>query len=282
MKKYLSFILVIISVIIAVCSYFLGVPHGSHQEAKAADGKRGATVGGNRAQAYGNLLDVKTPASVPSQLKDYEGFTVSFNSDNHTPNWVAWELLVNETDGASSRSNKFWQDPDIVGCPVTQDYSNSGYDRGHMCPAADQKWSSTAMTDCFTLANMVPQDHALNAGAWKTLEAKERLWAQRDSALVIVAGPIYEKSDTKRIGSIGVRVPSACFKVIIAPYLDEPRGIAFVYPNMTAPGNMENYVMTIREVEKLTGFDFFYDLPDDIENKIETVSSFRDWNRNKK
>ena len=137
------------------------------------------------------------------------------------------------------------------------------------------------MVDCFSLANIVPQAKSLNTGAWKTLESKERLWAQRDSAILIVAGPIYGASETQRIGETGVRVPGAFFKVLAAPYLAEPRGIAFVYPNMTAPGNMENYVMTIREVEKLTGYDFFHNLPDDMEDAIETVSSFRDWNRNR-
>lgn len=277
MKKYLPFFLVVIAVLFIVCICLPRIHGSANQEAYA---ENIPSSGENSPYHYEGLLSVKTPASLPNQLKDYEGFGVSFNADNHTPNWVAWELLGSETDGSESRgSRKFWQDDDLKGCPSTGDYSNSGYDRGHMCPAADQKWSASAMSDCFSMANIIPQDAALNRGAWQTLESKERLWAQRDSAIVIVAGPIYEKSDTKRIGDTGVRVPSACFKVIIAPYLDHPRGIAFVYPNMTAPGNMENYVMTIRDVEKITGFDFFHNLPDDIEDAVETVSSFRDWNR---
>lgn len=225
------------------------------------------------------LLDVAIPGGIPSQVKDYTGFRLSFNKDNRTPNWVAWELLASETDGATSRSNNFWLDEDLDGCPGTWDYKKSGYDRGHLCPAADMKWSPDAMQDCFVMANICPQDHALNSGAWSTLEKKERQWAQLDSALLIVAGPIYADSDTKRIGEAGVRVPGAFFKVIAAPGLAEPRGIAFVYPNMTSPGNMENYVMTIDEVEKLTGYDFFSALPDGLEDRIESVSSFREWNR---
>lgn len=224
------------------------------------------------------LLDVRMPSTVPDQRKDYEGFSVSFNEDNHTPNWVAWELLATEAVGAEERYKNFWQDSEIAGCPTANDYKNSGYDRGHMCPAADQKWSHTAMVDCFSLANIVPQNNSLNTGAWQTLESKERLWAKRDSAILIVAGPIYNDSDRERIGANGVRVPGAFFKVFAAPWTEKPRGIAFVYPNMTSPGNMENYVMTIRDVEKLTGFDFFHEMPDDIEDKIETVASFRDWN----
>ena len=234
------------------------------------------TIGKVNAEA---LDYAKVPDGTPEQMVEYEGFRVSFNKENKTPNWVAWELLGSETNGAQSRYNTFWQDTNVEGCPGTYDYSNSGYDRGHLCPAADQKWSQQAMIDCFSLTNMAPQDHALNSGAWATLEKKERQWAQRDSAIVIIAGPIYNSTDTKRIGENGVRVPGAFFKVIIAPYVDEPRGIGFIYPNMSSPGNMRNYAMSIDEVEKITGIDFFPNLPDDIEDRIESTVSFKDWDR---
>ncbi len=226
---------------------------------------------------YDGLDRVTMPAAVESNEYDYEGFRLSFNRHNRTPNWVAWELLGSETEGVAKRHNKFWQDPTVDGCPTTYDYRNSGYDRGHMCPAADQKWSQQAMDDCFVMANMCPQDHALNSGAWNTLENKERVWAKRDSAIMIVAGPIYEGTDLKTIGN-GVLVPSAFFKVLLAPYVEKPRAIAFVYPNMSAPGNMQNYVMTVDDLEKLTGYDFFAGLPDSLENEVESVASFREWN----
>lgn len=224
-------------------------------------------------------LDLVRGSSSKAIRKDYTGFRLAFNPDNRTPEWVAWELLGAETDGPASRSDNFWQDQDVENCPTTGDYARSGYDRGHLCPAADQKWSTEAMNDCFVMTNICPQDHSLNSGAWNTLENKERNWAARDSAIVIVAGPIYEPTDTKRIGRTGVRVPSAFYKVLLAPYVQQPRSIAFIYPNMSSPGSMENYVTTVDEVEKLTGLDFFYNLPDSIEDKVEAVSSFRDWNR---
>lgn len=227
---------------------------------------------------YPGLLNVEIPKEIPSQIKEYNGFTLSFNKNNATPNWVAWELLGSETQGDAERTNKFWKDDEIDGCAAKSDYKNSGYDRGHMIPAADQKWSEEAMHHSFSMANIVPQDHSLNTKAWNTLEKKCRLWAQRDSALIIIAGPIYEKTDTKRIGYSGVKVPSAFFKVILAPYLPQPRAIAFVYPNMRAPGNMQNYSTTIDEVERITGFDFFKSLPDDIENEVESKTSFKEWN----
>lgn len=229
---------------------------------------------------FSDLLDVVDSLKLTDDVKEYEGFRVGFNRDNAAARWVAWELLGTETSGTESRRSGFWHDDDLEGCAFSDDYRNSGYDRGHLCPAADQKWSEKAMTDCFVMSNIVPQDHALNSGAWQTLEKKERLWALRDSALVIVAGPIYKESDAARIGETGVRVPSAFYKIIAAPYLKSPRGIAFVYPNMTSPGNMEKYVMTIRDVEKLTGLNFLSGLPDMLEDEIETKTSFTEWNRN--
>lgn len=264
MKKFL-FVVLIVGLIAILCGAFIEKDDSPVRERIAAK----------------NLDYAKVADGIPEQIVEYEGFRVSFNKDNKTPNWVAWELLGTETEGSEGRYNTFWQDENVEGCPTTHDYSRSGYDRGHLCPAADQKWSHKAMVDCFSLANMAPQDHSLNSGAWSTLEKKERLWAQRDSAIVIIAGPIYQDSDTKRIGQAGVRVPGAFYKVILAPYADPPRGIGFVYPNMSSPGNMRDYSMSIDEVEKITGIDFFFNLPDSIENEIEAVASFKEWDKRK-
>ena len=226
---------------------------------------------------YGDLLKVRHPAQKNSIFREYNGFELLFNPENHTPDYVAWELLESETDGPGKRSNAFWKDETLKGCPASSDYSRSGYDRGHLCPAADMKWDNDAMRECFVMSNMAPQNHSLNAYAWASLENKCRQWARRDSALIIVAGPVYEASDTKRIGNEGVRVPSAFFKVILAPYLTSPRAIGFIYPNTPAPGKMENYAMSVRDVENITGLDFFYNLPDSLENSIETSLPLKEW-----
>lgn len=228
---------------------------------------------------YEGLEKVILPTTLVEQLKNYTGFTVSFNKDNHTPNYVAWELLGTEVTNEVDRSDWFWKDESVVGCPEYKDYTGSGYDRGHMCPAADQKWSQEAMWDCFVMANMCPQKNELNAGAWETLESKTRQWAKRDSAVVVIAGPIYEGNAQKRIGNIGVRVPDAFFKALLAPYVANPRAIAFVYPNMASPGNMQDYAMSVDELEELLGYDLFSTLPDDIEKKVEASYSFTEWNR---
>lgn len=99
---------------------------------------------------------------------------------------------------------------------------------------------------------------------------------------MIIAGPIYNESDTSRIGYSSVRVPGAFFKVLLSPYTDQPKAIAFVYPNMTAPGNMQNYAMSVDELEKMTGYDFFPALPDEIEKEVESSFSFKEWNKSTK
>ncbi len=255
--------------------------HSAGRGAETTDDASGSSTTGNDRMAESDvapLLDVKLPAGTPSQVMDYTGFRLSFNKDNRTPNWVAWSLEDHETSGAQKRGNLFWGDERVEGTPLPDDYKRSGYDRGHLCPAADQKWSQDAMHDCFVMTNMAPQARALNSGAWNTLEDMSRRWARRDGRLVIVAGPLYDKGDRERIGS-GVRVPGAFYKAILAPDAKPARAIAFVYPNMSAPGNMQNYSMSIDELEALTGYDFFSALPDDIENAVESSASFREWNK---
>lgn len=231
------------------------------------------------AKHYPDLDKVTIPPLTPSQYAEYTGFSLSFNKENLTPNYVAWELLGTETAGEAKRTNRFWQDKKVRNCPDNNDYKNSGYDRGHICPAADQKWSQEAMHDCFVFTNMTPQVHALNAGAWNTLEEKSRAWARRDSALVIIAGPVYTDDDQERIGQRQVRVPGMYFKVILAPYLQKPRAIGYLFPNMSAPGSLDQYATSVDQIEEITGFDFFSSLPDSIENIVEATYSTKEWNR---
>lgn len=225
------------------------------------------------------LMKVGIPDSVPSEPVEYTGFTMSFNPNAHVPNWVAWELTAEETKGHLSRSKKFRTDYRVDGCAEQSDYKNSGFDRGHMCPAGDMKWSEDAMSDCFLFTNMCPQAKELNSGAWKSLEEKSRVWAQRDSALIIVCGPVLSDYLTKSIGATGVIVPQRFFKVILAPYSDPPRAIGFIMNNGRVEGGMQQAAVSVDEVERITGFDFFSALPDDIEIAVESQNNFAQWSR---
>ncbi len=231
---------------------------------------------------YGNLMAVVTNPSVPSQFKSYTGMDLSFNSRCHIPNWVSWELTADETTGDVDRTNKFYNDPEIEGCPDSWDYSYSGYDRGHMAPAGDMKWDSKAMEETFFLSNICPQVKSLNTGSWKNLEEKCRLWAQIDRRIYIVCGPVIDDKPLELIGESKVWVPKRFFKAIIAPYSTPARGIGFIMPNGKVVGGMQACAVTIDEVERVTGHDFFASLPDDLENELESQCNFHQWSTMRK
>ena len=225
------------------------------------------------------LLKVETAPGLPEQIVEYSAFTVSFNRDMHIPNWVSWELLGEEVNGENARTNKFYQDPKVDGCPTTNDYRGSGFSRGHMAPAADMKWSAQAMRESFSMANICPQLQVLNGGAWGKLEDKCRQWAEKDSALIIIAGPVLRNpAPDEFIGDNEVAVPKAFFKVILSPWANPPRGIGFIMPNGRVNGGIQAAAVSIDSVEALTGHNFFPTLPDSIQNLIESQVQFHKWN----
>lgn len=226
-----------------------------------------------------SLMAVSLPHNTKSKIIEYPGFTVSFNPDYRIANYVAWELTADETDGENQRTNKFKKDPDVKHCPTPDDYRNSGYDRGHLAPAADFKWNAEAMQATHYMTNICPQDKELNRGAWNTVEKNCRNWARRDSAIIIIAGPVIDDNIHTYIGENHVAVPNQFFKVVLAPYSNPPRAIAFLMDNSYIKGGAQTTVTTIDEIERITGFDFFSVLPDDIEDKIESESHYQQWQK---
>lgn len=211
-------------------------------------------------------------------IVDYPGFTVSFNPTMHQPNYVAWELTAEEAAAEGKRESKFDTDPSVEGMPELDDYRNSGFDRGHMIPAGDVKWSREAMAASHLLTNICPQDHSLNSGAWASLENTCRKWARRDSSLIIICGPVLSDRMPRSIGRRNtIPVPERFFKVIVAPYVKHPRGIAFIMNNGYVEGGMQAAAVTIDKVESITGYDFFAALPDSIEDAVESQCEFHKW-----
>lgn len=206
------------------------------------------------------------------------GYEVSYNAQNRIPNWVAWLLTSNHTNGSFKRSGiAFQEDTDVPTPRATHfDYVRSGYDRGHMCPSGDNRWSKEAQEQSFLMTNICPQNHNLNAGDWNEMEQQCRKWAKKYGNLHIVAGPILYRGAHKTIGKNKVVVPEAFFKVVLC-MKGKPKAIGFVYKN--APGNRPkgDYVNTIDQIERITGIDFFADLPDEIEKKVEAEADIDDW-----
>lgn len=222
------------------------------------------------------LLKVIAPQALDEEFIEYKGFYVSFNPTFRIPNYVAYELTVQEAQGDEARAKSFRRDDNIERCPDPSEYTRSGYDRGHMAPAADMKWDYDAMRESFYMTNICPQKHALNGGGWKYLEEKIRDWAVRDSALIVITGPILS-NDMPTIGN-GIAVPKQFFKVVLAHFAKPIRGIGFLYKNEGGQKKVAQQAVPIDSIEDLTGYDFFSMLPDEIENCIEASSNYNFWN----
>ena len=204
------------------------------------------------------------------QILQRTGYTLSYDSKNKTPQWVAWELTKEETRGKEERSTEFLPDPDVIGSQVvTYDYSHSGYDRGHMAPAGDMKWNKQAMQESFYMSNICPQDHNLNTEDWNDLEMKAREWARRYGKVYIVCGPIYNGTRNEYIGEHRVKVPDAFFKVILINNDNKQYALGFLFENEAGERPLEEYLTSVDDIEKLTGMDFFSLLPDEIEERLE-------------
>ena len=227
-----------------------------------------------------DILQQRTPKGMPDKLLRRTAYTTSYNHETRCPNWVAWTLTRDHTYGSQQRSNeRFEEDTDVKTPRATfQDFYSSRYDRGHMCPAGDNKWSREAMTETFLLTNICPQNHGLNKEDWNDLEIQCRTWARRYGELTIVCGPIFDddSAQPRTIGKNRVRVPDGFFKVVYCAE-PSPRTLAFVFRNNGQSQPWRRQLTTVDEVEALTGINFFPALPNAVENRIEAEADLDDW-----
>lgn len=227
-------------------------------------------------------------------------YTVSYNCETRQPNWVAWTITrecVSEENMIVDRPRNapFHEDDDVPTPRATlDDYRGSGWTRGHLCPAGDCRWRSDVQYESFLLSNICPQARALNAGIWNDIEKDCRRWAIKYGKVYVVSGPIFfKKSDKGTIGRSHVKVPDAFFKAILCLDSKTPMGIGFVCRNEdvkspeagTTPSGRkrkkaELYIHSIDEVERITGYDLFASLPDDIETAVESHADIEDWRKN--
>ncbi len=212
------------------------------------------------------------------QVIEHLAYTVSHNPVWNIPNWVAYTLTSEELQGDIPRAKKFYPDPDVEGVAVvTSDYTHSGYDRGHMAPAADMKWSEQAMHESFYMTNICPQNQSLNRGDWNDLEELTRDWAMKFGEVHIVCGPLMAEEYSTIGQNTKVAVPEAFFKVFLRQKGSEWTSIGFVMPNQAVNRPMMTYMLSVDEVEAMSGIDFFYNLPNAVEDSVEKDFSISDW-----
>ena len=210
-----------------------------------------------------------------SALVVHKAYTLEYSEKHEQALWVAYLLTRDYVKGQEPRTNDFRPDESVrTQSAQLEDYRHSGYSRGHLCPAGDMKWDREAMSETFFLSNMSPQIANFNDGIWQKMEGKARHFANVYDSIYIITGPVLtELIDT--IGENCVSVPAYYYKIIYNPANNQ--SIAFLVPHKASNESIKRYLTTIDEIEKMTGLDFFPQLPDDIEERMESRYDLSQW-----
>jgi len=213
------------------------------------------------------------PAPLPQEeIVEHSAMILSYNEEHEQANWVLHMITKDVLYGTTGRTNDFRPDPKLsTGSATVEDYWDSGYDRGHLAPSADFRWSREALSESYFYSNMSPQVPAMNRGAWAQLENQVREWAIDAEELIVVTGPILKPNLPKvPQGSYRVSIPEAYYKIVLDINDEKSKAIAFVMPNKDVPYDLKLYAASIDSVERLTGIRFFPDLQDQtIKSKVD-------------
>lgn len=244
-------------------------------ETKTTDKKRDSVM------VQGNL-PLEWPSCNPPGVIRHRGYDLWYDEDAEQALWVAYQLTEKETIKLFSRTDRFIEDPSVkTGSAGDRDYKGSGYDRGHLAPAADMGWSQQTMEESFYYSNMSPQLPAFNRGIWKRLEEQVRSWAVSLDTIYVVTGPVL-KGKMTYIGPEKVAVPNYYYKAILKLDGKDSKAIGFIMENKSGTGSLDKYTVSIDSLEKFTGLDFFVSLNDPLEAKIESklCAACWDWEKN--
>ncbi|MEP3838011.1 MAG: DNA/RNA non-specific endonuclease [Algibacter sp.] len=267
-KRTLSYLVVLV-IVIAVYGYeyFLG------EEEKAEIIIEGQT-------AKSDTNEYFLPTSTTGQIVHHNGYSLSYYEKHEQAEWVAYELKKSHLSNTNHKRPYFEIDMAVnTGAASWRNYKNSGYDRGHLCPAGDRHYTKAAHDETFLTSNISPQEHQFNAGIWNSLEQKVRYWASKYDGVFVVTGGVL-KGSMKSIGTEHVSVPNQFYKVLIDTNSGTTKMIAFLIPHEASKKPLYDFVVPVDEVESLTGIDFFPELEDSIENKLEASNSYKGWSFN--
>ena len=227
-----------------------------------------------------SIFEICKPAplvGVSEQIIKKKSYIASYNKDTKIANWVAWHLTSEHTEGSIGRGNMFHEDEEVPSPKATvEDYKGSGWSRGHMCPAGDNKWDAEAMYQSFSLINVCPQNASLNSGLWNSLEIDCRNWAKRFHDIYIICGPVFFQQDHEVIGINEIYVTEAFFKVVLC-LNGKPKGLGVIVKNTAGNKKKDIYYNSIDQVERITGMDFFPLLSDDVEDEVESNLDMDMW-----
>ncbi|WP_299225108.1 DNA/RNA non-specific endonuclease [uncultured Psychroserpens sp.] len=220
------------------------------------------------------------PTSTTDQIIHHEGYSLSYSETHEQAEWVAYELKRSHLSNTNFQRPYFEIDKAVkTGAAHWRNYKKSGYDRGHLCPAGDRKYSKAAHDETFLTSNISPQEHHFNSGIWNKLEQKVRYWARKYNGVFVVTGGVL-KGNMKVIGEEKVSVPNQFYKVLIDNNTGKTKVIAFLMPHENSNKPLYEYVVSVDEIEQLTGIDFFPQLEDQLEDQLEASNDYKNWSFN--
>ena len=229
------------------------------------------------------IVEKKQPLELPSisdkdDIVEHLGYTASYNHEWLIPNWVAYELTREELNGTTKGEESFQWDPSIKGKQAwREDYSGSGWDKGHMIPRADLKWSAKAYSESFYFSNICPQNHDFNAGAWLTTENMARRIARKYGSVYVVCGPLVLDNSFGTIGEHKVVVPDAFFKAFLICDQGDYSAIGIIMNNVSDNQRLKDCSMSVDELEAKCGLNLFAGLNPTIQDTIEARIDWSKW-----
>jgi endonuclease G, mitochondrial len=221
--------------------------------------------------------DFYLPASTTNEIVKHQYYTLSYSEKHEQAEWVAYELKKSQLSRSNLERPYFIDDPKVgTGSASWKNYKRSGYDKGHLCPAADRRFSRAAFDETFYTSNISPQLNDFNAGIWNRLEQKTRYWAAKYDGVYVVTGGVLADG-LKAIGKEDVSVPQYFYKILLDNSRGEYKTIAFLVPHEDSEKPLNSFVVSIDQLEKMTGIDFFPKLRDDAESRLEKSKDYKGW-----
>jgi len=258
----------IIAVLIVVAIY--SYDHYLNSEEQSAIVETGKTPKENTNSYF-------LPTSTTGQIVHHQNYSLSYSERYEQAEWVAYELKAAHLSSTNHKRPYFEIDKTVkTGAAHWRNYKKSGYDRGHLCPAGDRRFSKEAHDETFLTSNISPQEHKFNAGVWNRLEQKVRYWARKNDGVFVVTGGVLING-LSTIGDEDVSVPNQFYKVILDNTNGKIKVLAFLMNHQNSDLPLYKFVVSVDEVEVLTGIDFFQQLEDSLENKLEASSSYKSW-----
>lgn len=227
---------------------------------------------------WGLALHAQMHPITEGEIIQHKYYTLSYQEAYEQPSWVMYTLKPEMVKfKQAKRKNDFRPDYLVsTGSAQLSDYYKSGYDRGHLCPAGDMSFDSIAMSETFFMSNMSPQLPGFNRYIWRYAEEQVRKWVVECDSILVITGPLFYSDSIKTIGANKVGIADYFYKALLFYKGNRMQTAAFLIPHEEGLKGHLNYLISVDSLEHFSGYDFFSNLDDDIEDVIEK-EVFRGW-----